>query len=95
MRAAYEVLDVVTFYTTVGEKEARAWTLPRGGTVSEAAGTVHSDMERGFIKADVVPVSDLLEAGSMTEARKSGLIHQAGRAYLVQDGDVIHIKFAV
>ena len=95
IRAAYEVLDVVTFYTSVGEKEARAWTLRRGGTALEAAEEVHSDIARGFIKADVVGIDDLLGVGSYTEARKSGLLHQEGKAYLIQDRDVIHIKFAV
>lgn len=94
IRAAYRALDVVTFYTAVGEREARAWTLPRGGTALDAAGTVHSDMARGFVKAEVINVEVLLQAGSWAEARKSGLLRQEGKTYLVADGDVINIKFA-
>ncbi len=95
IRAAYRALDVVTFYTAVGKKEARAWTIPRGGTALDAAATVHSDMARGFIRAEVINVEVLLRSGSWAEARKSGLLRQEGKAYLVEDGDVINIKFAI
>lgn len=94
IRAAYEALDVVTFYTATGEKEARAWTLPRGGTALEAAGSIHSDMAKGFIRAEVIGVDELIAAGSLAAARKSGLLRQEGKTYLVEDGDVLNIKFA-
>jgi ribosome-binding ATPase YchF (GTP1/OBG family) len=84
----------VTFYTATGAKEARAWTLPRGGTALEAAGSIHSDMAKGFIRAEVIGVDELIEAGSLAAARKSGLLRQEGKTYLVEDGDVLNIKFA-
>ncbi len=95
IQEAYRALDVVTFYTAVGDKEARAWTIPCGGTALDAAAAVHTDMARGFIRAEVINVQVLLESGTWTEARKSGLLRQEGKGYLVEDGDVINIKFAV
>jgi ribosome-binding ATPase YchF (GTP1/OBG family) len=95
IREAYRALDVVTFYTAVGDKEARAWTIPRSGTALDAAAAVHTDMARGFIRAEVINVQVLLESGTWAEAKKSGLLRQEGKSYLVEDGDVINIKFAV
>ncbi len=93
--AAYRALDIITFYTATGGRELRAWTRPRGGTILEAAGSIHSDLERGFIRAEVVGVEDLVAAGSWSEARKAGLVRQEGKSYRVADGDVVNIRFAV
>ena len=93
--AGYRLLDYVTFFTTTGGKEVRAWTLHRGQTALEAAGTIHTDLERGFIRAEVVSCDDLIAAGSLAGARGKGRLRLEGRDYLVQDGDVIHIRFAV
>jgi len=91
----YRLLDYITFFTTTGGKEVRAWTLRRGQTAMEAAGTIHSDMERGFIRAEVVSYDDLVAAGSLGAARAKGCLRLEGRDYEVSDGDVIHIRFAV
>ncbi len=91
--AAYQVLDLITFYTIKGP-ETRAWTLGRGATAPQAAGRVHSDMERGFIKAEVLPCEDLIAAGSFAAARERGLVRIEGREYVVQDGDVILFRFS-
>ncbi len=92
---AYRALDVVTFYTATGGEELRAWTLKRGGTALEAAGAIHSDFARGFIRAEVVTVEALVESGSWAGARKAGLVRQEGKTYRVEDGDVMNIKFAI
>ena len=94
LRLSYQVLALQTFFT-VGKEECRAWAVPRGTTALRAAGQIHSDMERGFIRAEVVPWRDLVEAGSEAEARKRALLHTEGRDYVVQDGDVLHILFNV
>ncbi len=93
--AAYELLGLVTFFTTVGGKVARAWTVPAGTPVRRAAGKIHSDMERGFIRAEVISYQDLMRAGDFHAAREKGLIRVEGKDYAVQDGDIIHIRFAV
>ncbi len=95
IEAAYRALEVVTFYTATGGRELRAWTLRSGRSAVEAAGTIHSDMERGFIRAEVVGIEDLVAAGGWSEARKAGLVRQEGKSYRVADGDVLNIKFAV
>jgi ribosome-binding ATPase len=87
-------LDLVTFFTA-NENEARAWMLRRGRTALEAAGTVHSDMARGFIRCEVVHWRDLVEAGSRAETSRRGLQRLEGRSYVVQDGDVLNIRFNV
>jgi len=92
IRTAYEHLGVVTFYTA-NENEARAHTVPRGTTAVRAAGKVHTDMERGFVRAEVVAVGDLERAGSMAAARQAGLVRIEGRDYLVRDGDIMLFKF--
>ncbi|NPV53420.1 MAG: redox-regulated ATPase YchF [Firmicutes bacterium] len=94
VRAAYESLDLITFFTTRGI-EVRAWTVHRGATAPRAAGKVHSDMERGFIKAEVVSYDDLVRAGSMAAAREEGLVRTEGKEYIVQDGDVMLFRFNV
>lgn len=94
IRAGYGILHLITFYTTVGP-ELRAWTLPRGTRAPQAAGKIHTDMERGFIRAEVVSFPDFVAAGSMAAARDKGLIRVEGKDYLVQDGDLLHIRFHV
>ncbi len=95
IEGAYRALDVVTFYTATGGEELRAWTLKLGGTALEAAGAIHSDFAKGFIRAEVIGVDLLIESGSWAEARKAGLVRQEGKTYRVEDGDVMNIKFAV
>ena len=94
IRACFDLLGLMSFFT-VNPEEARAWTAPRGATAVHAAGKVHSDMERGFVRAEVLTWQELLEHGSLAEARKHGVLRVEGREYPVQDGDVIHILFSV
>jgi GTP-binding protein YchF len=94
IQAGYELLDLLTFFTATGTKVVRAWTLRRGQTVYEAAGKIHTDMQEGFIRAEVIAYPDLMAAGGMAKAREQGLIRLEGRDYTVQDGDVIHIRFS-
>lgn len=84
--------DHLTFFTVVGE-ELRAWPLPRGGTALDAAGTIHTDMAKSFVKAEVIPFEDLMASGSMAAARKQGLLRLEGKAYGVQDGDIVTVRF--
>src|SRR5690625_26515 len=93
-RTAYDILDLGT-YLTAGEKEVRAWTFRKGITAPQAAGIIHTDFERGFIRAETVSYEDLIEAGSMARARELGKIRLEGKDYIVQDGDVIHFRFNV
>jgi GTP-binding protein YchF len=90
--ASYRVLNLVTFFTAVG-KEARAWSVPKGTTIAEAAGRIHSDMENGFVRAEVTSYEALDRAGSWEAAHREGLIRIEGRSYLVQDGDIVHVRF--
>ncbi|MBU0490678.1 MAG: redox-regulated ATPase YchF [Chloroflexi bacterium] len=92
--ASYRLLDLVTFLTTTGGKECRAWTIRRGTKAPQAAGKVHTDMERGFIRAEVVAFPDLDAAGGFAALRERGLLRLEGKDYVVQDGDVIHFRFA-
>ena len=94
VRLSREVLDQITFFTA-NANEARAWTVERGATAARAAGTIHSDFERGFIRAEVIGIEDLAECGSMAGARSRGLLRQEGKGYVVRDGDVINILFNV
>jgi ribosome-binding ATPase len=94
IQATYRLLGLRTFFT-FNEKEARAWTVHGGDTAPKAAGRVHTDFERGFIKAETVRLEDLLKCGSMGHAREQGLCRMEGKEYVVQDGDVIHFKFHV
>ncbi len=94
IRASYALLDVISFFT-VGEDEVRAWTIRRGTPAWEAAGAIHSDLSRGFIRAEVVAAADLLRVGSLAEARRQALLRSEGRLYPVQDGDVISFLFNV
>jgi GTP-binding protein YchF len=94
LEQARELLGLLTFFTA-GEKDTRAWSLPVGGTVLQAAGRIHTDIERGFIRAEVIDWRKLLEFGSHAEARKKGQLRQEGKTYVVQDGDVINVLFNV
>jgi GTP-binding protein YchF len=95
IRAAYQLLDLITYFTATGGKELRAWTLARGGTALDAAGQVHTDMARGFIRAEVIPAETLVRIGSLAAAREKGMMRIEGRDYVVQDGDVMHFRFNV
>ena len=94
IKKSYQLLGLISFFTT-NEQEARAWTIPHGTSALEAAGVVHSDMERGFIRAEVVHYDDLESAGSYAAAQKGGLVRLEGKEYMVQDGDVIFFRFKV
>lgn len=93
-KAGFATLGLQT-YLTAGPKEARAWTIPQGATAPQAAGVIHTDFERGFIKAEIVGFADLDEYGSVAEARNHGKVRQEGKDYVMQDGDVVEFKFAV
>jgi ribosome-binding ATPase YchF (GTP1/OBG family) len=94
IRAAYGLLDLISFLTA-GEDECRAWSIKRGTHAQKAAGTIHSDIERGFIRAEVIKFVDLIECGSEAKCRDQGRLKLEGKDYVVQDGDVIHFRFNV
>lgn len=94
IKAGYDLLGLITFFTA-GEKEARAWTAKKKSTAPEAAGVIHTDMERGFIKAEVVSYENLIKAGSFANTREAGQLRLEGKDYIVQDGDVCYFKFNV
>lgn len=94
IRLSYELLGLVSFFTVVSE-EVKAWTVRKGSNALSAAGKIHSDMERGFIRAEVVSYDDLIKCGSLAEARKQGLLRLEGKGYTVQDGDIITFLFNV
>jgi GTP-binding protein YchF len=94
IRAGYRLLDLITFFTATGTAVVRAWTLERGQTAYDAAGKIHTDMQRGFIRAEVIAYQDLMSAGDFATARQQGTIRLEGKEYKVQDGDVLHIRFA-
>jgi hypothetical protein len=94
IRAGYELLDLITFYTTVGP-ELRGWTIRRGTKAPEAAGRIHTDMERGFIRAEVAHYDDFVRAGTLTAVREKGLLHLEGKDYVIQDGDIVYFRFNV
>jgi hypothetical protein len=82
-------------YLTAGPKEARAWTIHKGDTAPKAAGVIHTDFEKGFIKAEIVSFADLVEAGSMSEAKSKGKVRMEGKEYVMADGDVVEFRFNV
>jgi ribosome-binding ATPase len=94
IRSTYHLLGLRTYFTA-GEKEVRAWTIHSGDTAPKAAGVIHSDFERGFIKAETVAYNDLIQCGSVAAARDKGLYRMEGKEYVVQDGDVLLFKFNV
>jgi hypothetical protein len=93
IRATYHLLGLRTYFTA-GEKEVRAWTIHAGDTAPKAAGAIHTDFERGFIKAETVAYADLIRCGSVAAAREQGLYRMEGKDYVVADGDVMHFRFA-
>ena len=94
IKSAYRLLGLMSFLTA-GEKEVRAWTIPRGTRAPQAAGVIHSDIERGFIRAEIVSYDELLRAGSYAAAREQGLLRLEGKEYVMQEGDVVHFRFNV
>jgi len=94
IRLSYEALGLLSFFT-VGADEVRAWTVRDGALAPEAAGTIHSDLERGFIRAEVISYEDLMKVGTMPKAREQGLLRIEGKDYRVRDGDIINVRFSV
>jgi hypothetical protein len=91
---SYNLLQLQSFFT-VGDDEVRAWTLRRGATAHEAAGAVHTDLQKGFIRAEVIPVDELVELGGLSEAKAKGRLRLEGKEYPVQDGEIVHIRFNI
>jgi ribosome-binding ATPase len=94
IRASYRLLDLISFLTT-GEDEVRAWTITQGTIARKAAGKIHSDIERGFIRAEVIAYGDLVAFGSEAKCKEAGKLRLEGKDYIVQDGDIIHFRFAI
>ena len=94
IRSAYALLNLVSFFT-VGPKEIRAWTIRRGMNAQQAAGAIHSDLERGFIRAEVMKYNDFIDLGSEHKVKEAGKFHIEGKNYIVEDGDILHIRFNV
>ncbi len=94
VRVGFATLGLQTFLTA-GPKESRAWTIRQGATAPDAAGVIHSDFQRGFIKAEIVSYDDLIDAGTMAEARARGKVRMEGKQYVMRDGDVVEFRFNV
>ena len=94
IRSAYSLLNLMSFFT-VGPKEIRAWTIKKGMTAPQAAGAIHSDLERGFIRAEVMKYTDFIQLGSEAKVKDAGKFHVEGKNYVVEDGDIMHIRFNV
>ncbi len=94
IRAGYELLDLITFFTA-GPKESRAWTVEKGSRAPQAAGVIHSDFERGFIRAETIAYQDYIACGGETGAKEAGKMRSEGKDYIVQDGDVMLFRFNV
>ena len=94
IKLSYDLLGLISFFTVVSD-EVKAWTIRRDTTAEQAAGKIHSDMERGFIRAEVIGYEDLVKCGSIAEGRKKGLLHTEGKSYIVEDGDVITFLFNI
>jgi hypothetical protein len=94
IKSAYHLLGLMSFLTA-GEKEVRAWTIPQGTRAQNAAGAIHSDIERGFIRAEIIGYEELINAGSYAAAREKGLLRLEGRDYILKEGDVVHFRFNV
>ena len=94
IKKSYDLLGLMSFLTA-GEPEVRAWTIKKGTKAPQAAGKIHSDIERGFIKAEVVSFKDLVEQGSMLQAKEKGLVRAEGKEYVMKDGDIVLFKFNV
>jgi len=94
IRLSYDLLGLISFFT-VGPDEVRAWTVPRDATAHEAAGAVHTDLQKGFIRAEVIPWADLVALGGLSEARAKGKLRLEGKDYVLHDGEVMHVRFNV
>ncbi|RKW29702.1 MAG: DUF933 domain-containing protein, partial [Kingella sp. (in: b-proteobacteria)] len=94
IRAGYDLLGLQTYFTA-GVKEVRAWTIHKGDTAPQAAGVIHTDFERGFIRAQVIAYDDFIALGGEAKAKEAGKMRAEGKEYIVQDGDVIHFLFNV
>ena len=94
IKKSYDLLGLMSFLTA-GEPEVRAWTIKKGTKAPEAAGKIHSDIQRGFIKAEIVSYEDLMKEGSMVAAKEKGLVRSEGKEYIMQDGDIVLFKFNV
>jgi hypothetical protein len=94
IRAAYGLLELISFFT-VGADEVRAWPIRRGTHARQAAGRIHSDLERGFIRAEVIPYDVFMQFGSEHAVKEAGRLHVEGKDYLVGDGDIMHVRFNV
>jgi GTP-binding protein YchF len=94
IRASYALLDLISFFTT-GEDEVRAWTITQGTVAKNAAGKIHSDIERGFIRAEVIAYEDFIALGSEVKCKEAGKLRLEGKDYVVKDGDIVHFRFAV
>ena len=94
IRTAYDLLDLQTYFTA-GEKEVRAWTVKKGATAPQAAGVIHTDFEKGFIRAEVIGYNDYVEFGSEQAVKEAGKLSVEGKEYIVNDGDVMHFRFNV
>jgi hypothetical protein len=94
IRAGYELLGLITFFTA-GEPEVHAWTIPKGALAPQAAGKIHTDFEKGFIRAEVIRWDDLVNLGSESKCREAGKVGIEGKEYVVRDGDVMHFRFNV
>ena len=94
IRSAYQLLSLQTYFTA-GEKEVRAWTIPKGATAPKAAGVIHTDFEKGFIRAEVISYKDYNELGSEQKVKEAGKMRVEGKDYVAEDGDVMHFRFNV
>ena len=94
IKKSYDLLGLMSFLTA-GEPEVRAWTIKKGTKAPQAAGKIHSDIERGFIKAEVISYNELIKEGSMVQAKEKGLVRQEGKEYIMQEGDIVLCKFNV
>ena len=94
IKASYDLLGLMSFLTA-GEPEVRAWTIKKGTKAPQAAGKIHSDIERGFIRAEIVSYDDLIREGSMNAAKEKGLVRSEGKEYIMKDGDVVLFRFNV
>jgi ribosome-binding ATPase YchF (GTP1/OBG family) len=94
IRLSYQLLGLMSFFT-VGPDEVRAWTIPQGATAVEAAGEIHSDIARGYIRAEIISYDDMITVGGLVEARKAGVLRLEGKTYLMRDGDISNFLFNV
>ena len=94
IKKAYQLLKLQTYFTA-GEKEVRAWTIKRGMTAPQAAGVIHTDFEKGFIKAEVIKYDDFVEYGSENDVKEAGKLMIQGKEYVLSDGDIMHFRFNV